>query len=112
MDSRPMSSASHESGRRHFHRRKFPGKLEIEWGSATLTATVRDIGPHGLFIELTPPLWVGATFHARLMLNPVLRLDCTVRRVEPGGGIAVSFEVPEESGKAQLEALLSALPQV
>ena len=77
-----------------------------------MTAAVRDIGPDGLFIELAPPLWVGATFHGRLMVNPVVQLYCTVGRVEPGGGIAVSFEFQEESGSAQLAALLNALPNV
>ena len=83
--------------------------IEIEWGSAVLKGTVRDIGPRGLFVELTPPLWVGAEFRARLNLNPVLSLNCTVARVEPGAGIGVIFEIPEESGKAQLEALLMSL---
>jgi hypothetical protein len=112
MNSQPTSSASTEGDRRDFHRRKLQADLEIEWGSATLIAAVRDIGPHGLFVELKPPLWVGAAFHARLIVNPVLPLDCTVRRVEPGGGIALSFELLDESGKAQLEALLAALPHV
>ena len=67
--------------------------MEIEWGAAVLTGIVRDIGPRGLFVELTPPLWVGAAFRARLIVNPVLLLDCTVVRVEPGKGIAVVFEV-------------------
>ena len=98
--------------RRQFHRRQFRAKLEIEWGAATLIATVRDIGPQGLFIELTPPLWVGAAFRAYLCVNPIIPLNCTVRRVEPGKGFAVTFEVPEESGKVQLGALLAALPQV
>jgi len=84
----------------------------MEWGSAVFTANVRDIGPQGLFVELVPPLWLGATFHARIMLNPVLLLDCTVARVEPAKGIAVIFKVSEESGKAQLESLLMSLPAV
>ena len=83
MTSQPMPGASTRSERRQFHRRNLRAGLEIEWGSATLTATVRDIGPRGLFVELTPPLWVGAAFRARLIVNPVLQLDCTVRRVEP-----------------------------
>jgi hypothetical protein len=111
MTSQPTSNESAASERRNFYRKKLNADLEIEWGSATLTATVRDIGPRGLFIELTPPLWVGATFRARLIVTPILPLDCTVRRVEPGGGIAVSFELPEEPGKAQLDALLAGLPQ-
>jgi hypothetical protein len=110
MTSEPISNKFSEPDRREFYRRKFRGKLEIEWGSATLDGTVRDIGPDGLFVELTPPLWIGATFRGRLILNPILQLDCRVRRVGPGIGIAVSFEVPEESGKAQLAALLVALP--
>jgi hypothetical protein len=65
-----------------------------------------------MFVELTPPLWVGATFFAHLAVDPPLRLNCTVRRVEPGTGIAVTFEMPEESGKAQLEALLAQLPKL
>src|SRR5580658_9915019 len=112
MDSQPVSGTSNEGDRRGFHRRKFQAELEIEWGSAMLTATVRDIGPRGLFVGLTPPLWVGAAFRARLILNPILLLDCTVARVEPGTGIGVVFEVAEESGKEQLESLLVSLPAV
>jgi len=42
----------------------------------------------------------------------VLLLDCKVKRVEPGKGIGVTFNVTETSGKAQLEALLAALPSL
>ena len=112
MTSQLRSDAIPQSDRREFNRRKLQAEIEIDWGSATLTATVRDIGPSGLFVELTPPLWVGAAFHARLLLNPTLHLNCTVRRVEPNSGFAVSFELLEESGKAQLHSLLAALPQV
>jgi hypothetical protein len=112
MDSNPIADAMNDDEHRHFHRRKFRGKLEIEWGSATLTGTVRDIGPRGLFVELDPPLWVGAAFRARLMITPVLQLDCIVRRVEPGGGIAIAFDMPDEGGKAQLDALLATLPEL
>jgi hypothetical protein len=96
--------------RRKFQRRKFRGSIEIEWGSATLTGTACDIGPNGLFIELVPPLWVGARFLARILLSPAVRLDCVVRRAEPDRGVAVSFDVLEEAGKVQLEALLASLP--
>jgi hypothetical protein len=112
MTPEPTSDAIPQNNRREFDRRRLRAEIEIEWGSATLTATVRDIGPRGLFVELTPPLWVGAAFHARLLLNPVLQLDCTVRRVEPNSGFAVSFEPLEERDKAQLRSLLAALPQV
>jgi PilZ domain-containing protein len=109
MTTQPLEKVIVKTERRHFQRRKFQGKMEMEWGSTILSGDVRDIGPGGLFVELAPPLWVGAAFRARVMLEPVLLLDCTVVRVEPGTGIAVVFEVPEESGKAQLEALLMSL---
>jgi len=98
--------------RRKSQRLKFRGRIEIEWGAAILTGTTRDIGVNGLFIELVPPLWVGARFMARILISPVLRLDCVVRRAEPSMGVAVTFDVAEESGKAQLEALLVSLPHV
>ena len=110
LESAPDASASIE--RRQFRRKKFRGKLEIEWGSETLIGTVSDLAPRGLFVELTPPLWVRATFRARLILNPILQLDRTVCRVEPGRGIGVTFDLPEESGKAQFEALLATLRQL
>jgi hypothetical protein len=112
MTTEPLVDATDQIERREFNRRRLVGTIEIEWGSSTLTGLVRDVGPQGLFVELTPPLWVGATFLARLVVDPPLRLHCTVRRVEPGTGIAVTFELPEESGKAQLEKLLAQLPKV
>jgi hypothetical protein len=107
----PNTEWHNEIERRQFGRKKFRGKLEIEWGSAILTGTVRDIGPEGLFVELTPPLWLGATFRASLIVNPKLELDCTVRRIEPGVGIAVTFDASGDGGKERLEALLASLPQ-
>ena len=109
MTTQPLGKMIAKTERRHHQRRKFHGKLEIEWGSTVLTGAVRDIGPQGLFVKVTPPLWVGAAFRARLLLNPVLLLDCTVVRAEPGNGMGVKFEVSEESGKAQLDALLVSL---
>jgi hypothetical protein len=112
MSIQPLNETVTRTERRQWQRRKFRGNIEIDWGSTVLDANVRDIGPQGLFVELTPPLWLGATFHARLMVNPVLLLDCTVARVDPARGIAVTFQVSAESGKAQLESLLLSLPAV
>jgi hypothetical protein len=112
MHTESSEKASIGAERRKYQRRKFRGKIEIEWGSATLTGTIQDIGPNSLFVELVPPLWVGARFLARILVKPALGLDCIVRRAEPGKGIAVTFEVVEETGKAQLEALLASLPHV
>ena len=107
MPTEPSNEAFNE--RRRSLRREFHANLEIDWGSAVLTGKVRDISPRGLFIELIPALWVGATFRARLKLNPALPLDCTVARVEPQNGVAVEFEIADRNGKAQLDALLSSL---
>jgi hypothetical protein len=109
MTTQSLEEETTKPERRKFLRRKFRGKIEIEWGSAMLTGDVRDIGPQGLFVELIPPLWVGAAFRARLILNPILVLHCTVARVEPGTGIGVVFEVAEENAKPQLESLLMSL---
>jgi len=112
MVTQPLVDSPEQTDRRHAPRKKYMGKIEIEWGSATLVGTVRNIGPQGLFIDLNPELWLGATFVARLVVQPVLLLDCKVKRVEPGKGIGVTFNVTETSGKAQLEALLAALPSL
>jgi hypothetical protein len=112
MVTQPLVDSPERIERRYAQRRKFTGKIEIEWGSATLVGTVQNIGPQGLFIDLNPELWLGATFLARLFLQPVLLLNCKVKRVDPGKGIGVTFDVPEESGKVQLEALLAALPSL
>src|SRR5882762_3745985 len=64
MDMQPLAKSPIQPERRYTQRRKYFGKIEIEWGSATLIGTVRDIGPQGMFIELSPPLWLGATFFA------------------------------------------------
>jgi PilZ domain len=110
MSTQPLEEAATRVERRHFPRKKFRGSIEIEWGSAVLNGIVRDIGPRGLFVELIPPLWLGAAFRARLIVSPVLLIDCTVVRVEPGIGVAVTFEVAEGGGRAQMEKLLVSLP--
>jgi len=110
MTTEPLKETLDKTERRYSQRQKFRGGIEIEWGSAVLNGAVRDIGPRGLFVEIAPPLWLGASFRARLIVHPILLLDCTVARVEPGKGVALVFEVAEESGKAQLESLLVSLP--
>lgn len=110
MTTQPAEETVTRVERRQFIRRKFRGSIEIEWGSAVLTGVVRDIAPGGLFVEIAPPLWIGATFHARLNLHPAVPLDCTVVRVEPGQGCAVTFRVPDDAGSARMEKLLESLP--
>lgn len=85
--------------------------LELEWGSALLRGRVRDISASGAFIELPDPLWVGAGFSARLVLQRPVQIDCFVRRVEPGRGMGVSVAVSHPESKEHFEALLQELSQ-
>jgi len=82
-----VSTGDHPA--RHLERRWAPrymyrADLEIEWGSAILRGNTRDISANGMFIEAADPLWVGAGFTARLNLSQTVRLDCSVKRIEPG----------------------------
>lgn len=72
-------------------------------------ARVREISTNGMFVQIDQPLWVGARFEARLGVQPPLMLQCTVRRVAPGQGMGVSFEVAEAKGFERLEALMASL---
>src|SRR5258707_5773964 len=87
----------------------FRADLEIEWGSAVLRGSTRDISASGMFIEALDPLWVGAGFTARLGLERPVRLDCSVKRIEPGRGMGVSVSVSESESQKLFEDLLSSL---
>jgi PilZ domain-containing protein len=84
------------SERRWAPRYNYRTDLEIEWGSAVLRARTRDISSNGMFIESTDPLWVGAGFTARIGAERPVKVDCFVRRVEPGLGMGVAVTVAEE----------------
>src|ERR1700730_7937237 len=81
--------------RRWAPRYSFRAELEIEWGSAVLRASTRDISSNGMFIEAVDPLWIGAGFTARLNLQRPLKLDCSVKRIEPGCGMGVAVSLSE-----------------
>ena len=107
-----MGSGDHPA--RRFERRwaqrySFRADLEIEWGSAVLRGSTRDISASGMFIEAVDPLWVGAGFTARLTLDRPVKLDCFVKRVEPGHGMGVSVAVPESESQQLFKVLLSSL---
>jgi len=97
--------------RRWAPRYSFRAGLEIEWGSAVLRASTRDVSSSGMFIESPDPLWVGAGFTANLQLDHPLRVDCFVKRVEPGCGmgVSVSFSLEEQGTYQDLLTRLSAL---
>lgn len=90
-------------------RYSFRADLEIEWGSAVLRGSTRDISSSGMFIEAPDPLWVGAEFTARLNLNHPVKLNCFVKRIEPGQGMGVAVAVSESESQKQFQDLLSAL---
>jgi|ERR1700736_2570407 hypothetical protein len=97
------------SERRWAPRYSFRADLEIEWGSAVLRGSTRDISSNGMFIESTDTLWLGAGFTARLALDRPVKIDCFVKRVEPGRGMGVSVTVAEEPHQKRYHELLASL---
>jgi len=91
--------------RRWAPRYSFRAGLEIEWGSAVLRASTRDVSASGMFIESADPLWIGAGFSANLQLDQPVRVDCRVRRIEPGLGMGVSVSLPQEQQQTYQELL-------
>ena len=91
--------------RRWAPRYSFRAGLDIEWGSAVLHASTRDISSSGMFIESPDPLWVGAGFSASLQLDHPLKVDCFVKRVEPGCGMGVSVSLSQEEQRAYQDLL-------
>ena len=107
-----MGSGDHSSRRlerRWAPRYSFRADLDIEWGSAVLRARTRDISSNGMFIEAIDPLWIGAGFTAHLNLDPPLKLDCSVKRIEPGRGMGVSVALSESESQKVYQDLLSSL---
>ncbi len=95
--------------RRWAQRYDFRATLDIEWGSAVLRASTRDVSSNGMFIESVDPLWVGAGFTASLQLDRPVKVVCFVKRVEPGRGMGVSLSFPDQQQESyhQLIARLS-----
>jgi hypothetical protein len=102
-------STSRRLERRWAPRYAFRADLEIEWGSAVLRGSTRDISANGMFIESQDTLWVGAGFSARLALKSPVKIDCSVKRVEPGRGMAVAVTVREQGDQQQYQNLLASL---
>jgi len=102
------------AGQRGLDRRRAPrfpyqAHLEIEWGSARLKARTRDISAGGMFIESEDVLWVGAGFRARIAIERPMWMDCSVKRVEPGLGMGVTFSLAEEQNRQHFQDLLAKL---
>jgi hypothetical protein len=107
MASGNQPSRRHE--RRWAPRYPFRADLEIEWGSAVLRGITRDVSSNGMFIESTDTLWIGAGFSAKLVLDSPVKVDCFVKRVEPGRGMGVSVAVPEEDNHKRYRDLIASL---
>lgn len=105
---------SGDQGIRRFERRwaprfRYHADLEIEWGSSVLRARTRDVSANGMFIESADPLWVGAGFSVQLTLDRPVRLDCFVKRVEPGRGMGVSISASEEPHQQRYQEFINSL---
>jgi PilZ domain-containing protein len=101
--------SSRRSDRRWAPRYSFRASLEIEWGSAVLRASTRDISSNGMFIESADPLWIGAGFTAHLVLDRRVKVDCSVKRIEPGLGMGVAVTLSEEQHEQRYQDLLASL---
>ncbi len=97
--------------RRKFPRYPFQADVEVQWGFETLPALATDISQGGMFIATTNPLWVGASFTARLQLGSPVTLNCTVRRVLPGKGMGVLFVDVTPEQQAQLAELIQKISE-
>lgn len=100
---------SRRNERRWAPRYTFRADLEIEWGSAVLKASTRDVSVNGMFIESADPLWVGAGFTAHLALDRPVKVDCFVKRIEPGRGMGVAVTLSEKQHEQRYQALLASL---
>jgi len=88
---------------------RYDALVEIHWASATFEARVFDISPEGLFLEVSAPFWVEATFSANLMIQPPLRMNCTVRRIVPNRGIGVQVTFTNSEASKRFAELVEKL---
>jgi hypothetical protein len=97
----------------HHRATRFPCavELEMEWGSAVLRGRIRNASASGMFIESDDPLWIGAGFSARVIYGRPFRLNCSVRRIEPGRGMGVAVALAEPNSRQDFHDFLEALSQ-
>jgi hypothetical protein len=62
-----------------------------------------------MFIESADPLWIGAGFTAHLVLDRRVKVDCSVKRIEPGLGMGVAVTLSEEQHEQRYQDLLASL---
>ena len=74
-----------------------------------MQARICNISASGMFIESEDVLWVGAGFRARVSAEYPLFVECSVKRVEPGYGMGITYEVHEDQSQRHVHALLAKL---
>jgi hypothetical protein len=62
-----------------------------------------------MFIESADPLWIGAGFTAHLVLDRPVKVNCSVKRIEPGLGMGVSMTVSDSQYEQHYPDLLASL---
>lgn len=95
---------------RQYPRHALQAEVEFPGGAGAPHAVLTDISRSGMFIRTEAPLWVGASFTARVRVEPPLLLDCVVRRVLPGRGMGVAFQALSDQAAGGLQRLLATLP--
>ena len=85
--------------------------VELQWGFEVLPALITDVSTGGMFIATNNPLWVGASFTAKIALGEPLELHCVVRRVLPGKGMGVLFVDVTEAARSRLEGLIKTVSE-
>ncbi len=63
----------------------------------------------GMVVESSNPLWVGAEFGARLLLEQRIEVNCVVRSVVPSIGMGVEFVDLAEEACARVEKFVETL---
>ena len=105
----PSSSApdiERTAERRRSSRFSCNAAITMNWGDAVLNGRVVDISAEGMFVQLEEPLWIGASFTAQLGLDTSVGIECVVRRIQPFRGMALTYSVPSEAGRAAVAAFL------
>jgi len=95
--------------RRRFPRYGFQADVEIEFEGKVFRAFMTDISAQGMFVVAANPLWVGASFGARLRIADPIRVRCLVRRVMVGCGMGVQFQDLTPEARESLDKLLAGL---
>jgi c-di-GMP-binding flagellar brake protein YcgR len=95
--------------RRRFPRYGFQADVDIEIDGKTYRAFLTDISADGMFVVAANPLWVGATFLARLHIADPIHVKCLVKRVMVGRGMGVKFQDLTPEARESLDKILAGL---